>query len=72
MYLNLTEIGAIKKKAFLKSQKALVKATKKDFIDTNEVDTLNKDIAEKERDLSTYYYWYDEFKEIYNTKKEGE
>ena len=72
MYLNLTEIGAIKKKAFLKSQNALVKATKKDFIDTNEVDTLNKDIAEKERDLSTYYYWYDEFKEIYNTKKEGE
>ena len=63
MYLNLTQIKTIKQKALLKSQRALIKATKKNFIDTNEVKILNKDIAKKEGDLSQYYKWYNEFEE---------
>ena len=71
MFLNLTEIGAIKKKALLKSQKALVKASNENYVDTNAINVINRDVIIKQDNLLDYLEYYEDFKTSCNTKEEG-
>ena len=71
MFLNLTEIGSIKKRALQKSQKALLQASNKNYVDTNAINIINNDVIIKQNNLLDYLEYYEDFKASYNTKEEG-
>ena len=71
IFLNLTEIKSIKKRALRTSQKVLSNASAKDFINTDRIDVLNKDVRIKQDNLLDYLKYYEDFKASCNTKEKG-
>ena len=67
IFLNLTEIKSIKKRALRTSQKVLSNASAKDFINTDRIDVLNKDVRIKQDNLLDYLKYYEDFKASCNT-----
>ena len=61
IFLNLTEIKSIKKRALRTSQKVLSNASAKDFINTDRIDVLNKDVRIKQDNLLDYLKYYEDF-----------